>query len=83
MESIFIFALLLLAGFGVRCFLMVWILHPETTEKAGQLYTDEALRKFSRTQSSKDAIKSRRNMFLTGGVISLILLISLIFCLPF
>jgi len=79
MEPIFIFTLLLITVFGIRCFWMVWFLHPETSDKAGQRYTDEALKEFASTQSSKDAIKSRRNMFLAGGIISLIVFIGLIF----
>lgn len=56
---------------AIKCFLMVKFLHPETTDRAGERYTDEDFKRHAKTPQSKAHCKERRNWFFVGGLCSL------------
>ena len=60
-----------LLALAIKCFLMVKFLHPETTDRAGERYTDEDLKRGAKTPQSKAHCKERRNWFFVGGLCSL------------
>ncbi|TNV16078.1 hypothetical protein FH968_19745 [Buttiauxella sp. B2] len=70
MELFKIGILIVISGFGVRCFWTAWYIHPGTTDKAGDRFTDKQLKEFAKTDPAKSLVRWRRNMFIAGGVIS-------------
>lgn len=69
---------LALAALAIKSFLMAKFIHPETTDRAGERYTDEDLKNYAKRAESMAHCKERRNMFIIGGVLSLVGLVYLV-----
>lgn len=54
-----------------KCGAEAWYLHSETTDRAGERYTDRFLASQSREEGMKTFAKSRRNMKILTSVVCL------------